>query len=93
MYKPVLRAKRTNSRHTKKDGWLPPKEAEATPWDKICIDIGPYKIQRKGKKDLVCKGQCVILINPATGWFEVHQYNDKQLMTVANILEQEWFAR
>lgn len=81
-----------NKRHTKKFGWLPPKEAEITPWDKICIDlIGPYKIRRKGKKDLICK--CVTMIDPATGWFEIHQYDDKQSITVANIVEQEWFSR
>ena len=42
-----------NKRKIKKYGHLPPKEAEATPWDKMCIDlIGPYKIRRKGKKIL-----------------------------------------
>jgi transposase InsO family protein/exonuclease VII small subunit len=81
-----------NKRKVKKYGWLPPKEAEAEPWDKMCIDlIGPYKIRRKGRKDLVCK--CVTMIDPATGWFEIHQYDDKRSMTVANIAEQEWFAR
>ena len=34
---------------------LPPKEAEAVIWDKMCIDlIGPYKIYRKGQPDFVC---------------------------------------
>jgi len=81
-----------NKRQVKKYGWLPPKEAEAIPWDKMCIDlIGPYKIRRKGKKDLICK--CVTMIDPATGWFEIHQYDDKQSITVANIAEQEWFSR
>ena len=81
-----------SKRKVKKYGWLPPKEAEATPWDKMCIDlIGPYKIRRKGKKDLICK--CVTMIDPATGWFEIHQYDDKKSMTIANIAEQEWFAR
>ena len=55
-----------NKRKVKKYGWLPPKEAEATPWDKMCIDlIGPYTIRRKGKQDLICK--CVTMIDPATG--------------------------
>jgi hypothetical protein len=27
------------------------------------------------------------------GWFEIHQYNDKRSITVANIVEQEWFSR
>jgi transposase InsO family protein len=33
------------------------------------------------------------MIDPATGWFEIQQYNDKQSITVANIVEQEWFSR
>jgi transposase InsO family protein len=58
----------------------------------MCIDlIGPYTIRRKGKNDLICK--CVTMIDPATGWFEIHQYNDKRSITVANIAEQEWFSR
>ena len=81
-----------NKRKVKKYGWLPPKEAETIPWDKMCIDlIGPYTIRRKGKPDLVCK--CVTMIDPATGWFEIHQYDDKRSITVANIAEQEWFSR
>jgi hypothetical protein len=52
MYKHVLLVKETKEK-SKKYGWLPPKEAEATPWDKMCIDlIGPYTIRRKGKTDL-----------------------------------------
>ena len=33
------------------------------------------------------------MIDPATGWFEIHQYDDKRSITVANITEQEWFSR
>jgi hypothetical protein len=81
-----------NKRQQKKNGLLPPKEAEATPWDKLCVDlIGPYKIRRKGKDNFICK--CVTMIDPATGWLEIQQYNDKQSITVANIVEQEWFSR
>jgi exonuclease VII small subunit len=81
-----------NKRKVKKYGFLPPKEAEAEPWDKMCIDlIGPYKIRRKGQKDLICK--CVTMIDPATGWFEIHQYDNKESITIANIAEQEWFSR
>jgi hypothetical protein len=80
-----------NKRQQKKYGLLPPKETKATPWDKLCVDlIGPYKItRRKGEKELICK--CVI--DPATGWFEIRQYDDKQSITVANIVEQGWFSR
>ena len=81
-----------NKRKQKKYGLLPAKEAESIPWDKLCVDlIGPYKIRRKGKKDLVCR--CVTMIDPATGWFEIQQYDDKKSITVANIVEQEWFSR
>ena len=100
---PKMRAQITNyvrscptcqksKRRQKKYGHLPEKEAEATPWDKMCIDlIGPYKIRRKGKKNLVCR--CVTMIDPVTGWFEIQQYDDKKSITVANIAEQEWFSR
>ena len=81
-----------NKRRNRKYGHLPEKEAEAQPWDKMCIDlIGPYTIRTKGQADLVCK--CVTMIDPATGWFEIHEYNDKRAITVANIAEQEWFSR
>ena len=54
-----------SKRQAKKYGWLIPKEAEAKPWDKMCIDlIGPYKIRRKGTQDLICR--CVTMIDPAT---------------------------
>jgi hypothetical protein len=33
------------------------------------------------------------MIDPATEWFEIQQYDDKQSITVANIIEQEWFSR
>src|SRR5687768_17805497 len=86
---PVMSKKQ---KKTKKYGHLPPKEAEALIWDKMCIDlIGPYKIRRKGKPNLECK--CVTMIDPASGWYEIHQYDDKKSITVANIAEQEWFSR
>jgi hypothetical protein len=33
------------------------------------------------------------MINPATGWFEIEQFDDKKSITVANIVEQEWLTR
>ena len=81
-----------NKRKQKKLGWLPPKMAEATPWDKLCVDlIGPYVINRKGKPRLICR--CCTMIDPATGWFEIHQYDDKSSITVANIVEEQWLSR
>ena len=49
-----------------KYGHLPPKEAEYKPWEHLCVDtIGPYRIRRKGKKELVF--QAVTFMDPATG--------------------------
>jgi hypothetical protein len=33
------------------------------------------------------------MIDSATGWFEIKQYDDKKSITVANIVEQEWLTR
>jgi hypothetical protein len=33
------------------------------------------------------------MIDPATGWFEIKQYDDKKSITVTNIVEQEWLTR
>jgi transposase InsO family protein len=33
------------------------------------------------------------MIDPATDWFEIHQYDDKKSITIANIIEQEWFSQ
>ena len=61
------RTKRKSLKH----GLLTPKEVEAIPWGKICVDlIGPYKIRRKGNEDLILK--VVTMIDPATEWFEIH---------------------
>ena len=62
----------------KKYGHLPPKEAEAEPWERLCVDlIGPYTIKRKGKEPL--RLWCITMIDPATGWLELKQINNKEL--------------
>ena len=77
----------TNKRRQKKYGLLPPNDAETTPCNKLCVDLtGPYKICRKGRKELTCK--CVTMIDPATCWFEMQQYDDKKSITVANIVDK-----
>ena len=79
-------------RSSKKYGLLPPKEAEADPWDVLCVDlIGPYTIKRRGKKNLVL--WCVTMIDPATGWFEMREIPNKEAITIANLVEQTWFTR
>jgi hypothetical protein len=79
-------------RSTKSYGHLPAKEAEADPWEVLCVDlIGPYTIKRRAKEDL--KLWCVTMIDPATGWFEMRQIPNKEAITIANMVEQTWFTR
>jgi hypothetical protein len=82
---------RTKRTHTKY-GHLPEKEAEAIPWDKLCVDmIGPYNIKLKRKPPLTL--WCVTMIDPATSWFEMAEVKDKEAITVASIVEQTWLTR
>ena len=75
-----------------KIGKLPAKQAEATPWDVLCVDlIGPYTIERKGKADL--KLHALTMIDPATGWFEIIQIRNKGAMEIANQVELKWLCR
>ena len=85
----------TKKQHLKY-GLLPPKEAEATPWDILCVDlIGPYKIKRpkmpKKYRELVL--HCLTMIDPATGWFEIVPIRNKTALEVANQAEMTWFSR
>ena len=78
----------------KKYGLLPEKEAEYKPWEQLCVDIiGPYKIQTKKRGHKIPELRCVTMIDPATGWFKIKQYDDKKCITVVNIVKQEWLAR
>ncbi len=71
---------------------MPEKDAEAEPWDKLCIDlIGPYTIRRKGKPDLELFA--LTMIDPATGWFEMREIKSKTADNIANVLEQAWLTR
>jgi transposase InsO family protein len=81
-----------HKRKKKKYGHLPEKEAEAEPWERLCVDcIGPYTIKRKNKKSLTL--WCVTMIDPATGWFEMRELPNKYASTLANIVEQTWLTR
>ena len=33
------------------------------------------------------------MIDPATGWFEIKQYDDKRAISVAEVVEQQWLNR
>jgi hypothetical protein len=72
-------------------GKLPPKEPEVIPWETVCIDlIGPYTIG-KGKKETHL--HCLTMIDPATGWFEISEVEDKTSAEIANLFEILWINR
>ena len=77
----------------KKYGYLPAKKAEATPWERVCVDlIGPYTINRpKGQEPLHLRA--LTMVDPATGWFEMAEYDDKQAISIADLFERTWLSR
>ena len=58
---------------------LPPKEADAVPWEKLYVDmIGPCTIKYKNTNNELTLN-CVTMIDPATGWFEMKLTSEKIL--------------
>ena len=75
-------------------GKLPAEEAEEIPWNKILIDlIGHYIIQRNGKKKEILRLKAIAMIDPVTGWFEISQYENKRVISNANLVETTWLSR
>ena len=68
-------------RNKKNYGKLPPKQAEATPWQTMCVDlICKYKLNPNGggkkyemitEKNKVIYLQAFTMIGQATGWIEI----------------------
>jgi hypothetical protein len=49
----------TQKKQSKKYGLLPEKEAEALPWDRLCVDfIGPYNIKSNVKRVKIPRLKC-----------------------------------
>ena len=75
----------------KKYGRFSNKVADEITWTEICVYlIGLFKICIKGRDPLILKA--VTMIDPVTGWFEITQYNDKKVMTIANLVETTWIV-
>jgi hypothetical protein len=83
----------TQKNQSKKYGLLPEKDAEAIPWDRLCINlIGPRNIKSNVKGVKIPPLKCITMINLETSWFEFKQYDDKKSITVTSIVEQEWLT-
>ena len=81
-----------------KRGLVPVKEnVEHIPWHTLCIDlIGPYNYGKKHKdpaKDTFVELQCLTMIDPATGWFEIVDIPNKRADYIANFIDNEWLTR
>ncbi len=64
------RACQVNKKQKLKYGHLLPKTVITVPWRALCVDlIGPYTL--KGKDGTIIDFMALIMINPATSWFEV----------------------
>jgi hypothetical protein len=60
----------TNKKRKLKYGHLPSKTVITVPWRASCVDlIGPYTL--KGKDGTIIDFMALIMIDPATSWFEV----------------------
>ena len=79
-------------KRSKKYGKLPPKpNPEAVPWHTLCIDlIGPYTF---GKGEKAFELQCLTMIDPATGWFEIVHVPEKRADLISNLIEITWLTR
>ena len=85
-----------------KYGLLPQKDPDVIPWHTCQIDLigcyyfGPATIKR-GKKRIPNPNRaqlhCITMIDPATGWFEIAEIENKQADTVANVFEMTWLSR
>ena len=84
-------------------GKLPPKQAEAIPWETLCVDlIGKYQFTAKGggkeykmktKNGNTVYLQAITMIDPATGWVEIKAVPSARADLVANQVELAWLTR
>ena len=76
LYKGLWNFQKKNKQNLKY-GILNIKEVEAIQWDRLSVYlILPYNIRIEGcEKPTILKA--LAIIHPATGWFEIVQYNDK----------------
>jgi hypothetical protein len=88
---PFVKLKRNNLKSM--DFYLKKKQKQCHGTDYASISlVHSYYIKSNVKGVKIPPLKCVTMINPATGWFEIKQYDDKKSITVAHIIEQEWLT-
>ena len=81
-----------NKKQKLKYGILNIKEAEAIPWERLSVNLlVTYNIRIEGREKLIIL-KYLAIIHPETGWFEIIQYNDKQVDTISNLVDQTWLC-
>ena len=79
-------------RPAKKYGHVPVKDAEATPWHTVCVDlVGNYKVKLKNGKEL--HFHALSIIDPATNYLELHSIPDKKTWTISRKFDSQWLCR
>jgi hypothetical protein len=80
----------TQKKQSKKYGLLPERDAEAMPWDLLCVDlIGPYNIKSNLKGIKIPPLEIHYFDQSGN---KIKQCDDKKSITVTNIVEQEWLT-
>jgi hypothetical protein len=75
----------------KKYGLLLPKIAESDPWVMVCVDlVGPFTIRTPAKTQSLLAH---IMIDPATGWFEIVEATNKSATSIQDLFHNTWLAR
>jgi cleavage and polyadenylation specificity factor subunit 1 len=82
-----------NKKVQKKYGKLPPKQAEteSKPWERVNVDlIGPLTVKTpSGDRTL----NALTMIDPATGWFEIKEVNNRTAEAAADAFDDAWLSR
>jgi len=74
---------------------LPPKpNPEIIPWYTLCIDlVGPYKFGNPENPETYVELQCMTMVDPAAGFFEIVEIGEKTADYIANWLELHWLSQ
>ena len=76
----------------KKYNKIPPKNVELIPWDIVCIDlVGPYTVTEPKDNDRILN--IIIIVDPATDWFETAKIFDKTSARISQIFNNTWLSR
>jgi len=84
-----------SKKRDKKHGLLPPESTpEIIPWNTLCADlVGPCKFGNEQKPKTHVEFHCMSMIDPATGFFDTVDVDQKTADVTANWLEIHWLSR